>query len=234
METSTSSSLFALDLELRVGEVAGLESRVDHDLVLARWEPKQLAVREAEAPGAFVVGGPVWDHVRSVGQRVQPLTQFVEWKRRPYRLAVGNDVERGVPAVHDPGTVGVRDVRVAEIPLVRHDPVEHPGAARDLDPPQRNLLLEDVERGPHPVAGEAAAEREQPAHQLVGVVSDGLRSRRLACENRGHASTALRQKKASAYELGELHSMPRRRSRLENRSSWNQRLERWEPKWLIR
>ena len=57
--------------------------------------------------------------------------------------------------------------------------------------------LDQVEGGAHPVAREAAAEREHPPHQLVGIGPD-IRLRRRSVEYRRHASTALRQKNASA------------------------------------
>jgi hypothetical protein len=75
---------------------------------------------------------------------------------------------------------------------------------------------------PHSVAGQAPAQREQATHELVGVVAGRVGLPRAACQHRRHAGAALRQKNASAYELGELHSMPRSRSRLEKRSSLNQ------------
>ena len=146
-------------------------------------------------------------------------------------------MQGGVSEVDDAGAVRGRDVGVAQVPFVGHDPVEHPRAARDLGPRDRDLLLEDVEGGSHPVAGQAAAEGEEPPHQLVGLVSDvrgtGFGTS-FGCDHGAHASTALRQKKASAWALGELHSMPRSRSRPENRSSRNQRFDRCEAKWSIR
>src|SRR3954470_23444638 len=192
-----------------------------------------MLVRQAETPRALVIRRAIWDHVRLLGKRVESLAQRREGKLCPYRLAVRDDVQRGASVVDDPRAVGGRDVCVADVPLVRHDPLEHPRAARDLDPRDRNLFLEDVEGGPHAFAREAAAQREQPAHQLVAVAACDLGSPR-AFKHRGHANTALRQKNASAYELGELHSIPRSLSRLEKSSSRNHRLESWVPKWLIR
>ena len=81
-------------------------------------------------------------------------------------------MQGGVSEVDDAGAVRRRDVGLAQVPLVGNDPVEHPGPARDLGARDRDLLLEDVERGPHPLARQAAAEGEEPAHQLVGLVSD--------------------------------------------------------------
>ena len=114
----------ALDLELRVGEVAGLERGVDDHLVVARLELSQLVVRQAEAPGAVVVGGAIRDQVRVVGKRVQALAQGVERQRRADGLAVGDDVEGRIGNVDDAGAVGGRDVGVAQVPLVGDDPVE--------------------------------------------------------------------------------------------------------------
>ena len=218
-----------LDQKLRIGQMARLEGRVDHHLVLARLQLEQLPMGQAEAPGALVVGGPVRHHVRLLGKCVQALAQRIEREGRVHRLAVGDDVQRGVSEVDDARAIRSRDVRLAHVPLVRDDPVEDPGAARDLGAHDRDLLFQDVEGGPHSVAGQAAAQGEQPAHQLVGFVS-GVLGRGSGCERRVQARTALRQKNASAWELGELHSMPRSRSRLENRSSRNHCLDRWDAK----
>ena len=69
--------LLALDPVLGIGEVARLEGRVDDHLVFAGLQLEQLAVGEAEAPGALVVGGPIGHHVRLLGERVQPLRAAV-------------------------------------------------------------------------------------------------------------------------------------------------------------
>ena len=88
------SLTLTLDLALGEGEVSGLETRVDDDLVLTRLEIEQLSVGEAETPGALVIGGAIGDQVGLVGQRMQVLTQLLERQPRPHGLAVGDDVER--------------------------------------------------------------------------------------------------------------------------------------------
>ena len=164
----------ALDRELGVGEMARLERRVDHHLVVARLQRQELAVREAEAPGAAVVRRPIWDDVGLIGQRVEPLAQRLQRERSSHRLAVGDDVEIRLAKVDDTSAVGRRDVGVADVPLVRDDPIEHTRAARNLGPADRDLLGEHVEGRPYAGAGRAAAEREEALHQRVGVTADGV------------------------------------------------------------
>jgi hypothetical protein len=66
-------------------------------------------------------------------------------------------VKAGALEVDDARPVGRGDVGVADIPLLRHDPIEHARAARDIDARDRNLFLENVQGGAHAVAREAAA-----------------------------------------------------------------------------
>ena len=171
--------VLALPLEphLAVGEVTGLERRVDDHVVLPRLQLEQLAMGQAEPPGAVVVGGPV-GHQRRVGRgacaaaRAAPRATSA---RAPARCRTrragssGGSRRRASPSgsamyasrmFHSSGTVQSNTC----VPLAI--------SVRS----SWHVLLEHVERRPHAASGQAAAEREEPLHELVRLGPDRVPS----------------------------------------------------------
>ena len=106
------------------------------------------------------------------------------------RIRVGHLYPEYLNIYADRGNIAVLARRAA---LRDHElDVTEISVGDDVRPGELDLLIELVEGGPHPVSGQAAAERKQPAHQLVCLLADVLPLCGL-CQDGGHASTALRQ-----------------------------------------
>ena len=69
--------------------------------------------------------------------------------------------------VDDPIALRILDVRIADIPFSRHDPVEDLGARCHLVDVERNLFADNAQRLPDTIAGDAAAQRKQSTDELV-------------------------------------------------------------------
>lgn len=171
------------DHVLGVGEVAVLQRGVDAHLVVAFGHRVQGVLRQAEPPLRLVVTGAVRNPVRVVRQGVQVLAQLRQRQGPRHRDAVAEYVQAGRGEVDDPVPGAVGDVRVADVPLLRHRPVEHLGAGRHLVHLERDVLADDVQGGAHAVTRDAPAERVEPLHQLVHVGARRGRRRRVG---RGH------------------------------------------------
>ena len=91
--------------------------------------------------------------------RVQVRAQLGQAHARPDRAAVAHHVQVVAAEVDDPRAARVGDPGVADVPLLRHDPVEHRGAARHLADLERDEILQAPERRAHALAGDRAADR---------------------------------------------------------------------------
>ncbi len=153
--------------QLAVRQRAVFEGGVDEDLVLAVRQRLGLTVWQAEPPGAPVVGGAVRDHVGQVGQRVQPLAQLGQRKAGVHRLAVVDDVQAVVGELDDLLAAGPLDPRLADVPFLRHGPVQHLRAGGHLYELQLGDLGKNAQGLAQPVAGDAARDRVQPRQVRV-------------------------------------------------------------------
>ena len=154
---------------LAVGERAVRQGRVDADLVLPLRQRFQGAVRKAEPPGLLVIRRPVGDQVRLLRQGEQVFLQLREGHLLVNGHAVAEDVEVARLEVHHLAAGGVLDPGVADVPLLRHRPVEHRRAGRDLADLQGNALPDHRQRAADPVARDAAADGKglgDEAHHL--------------------------------------------------------------------
>ena len=70
--------------------------------------------------------------------------------------------------VDDAAAPAIGDAGVADVPFRRHLPVEGLRARGHLMALERNEALEDVERAPHAVPRDAAADREHLGHCAEG------------------------------------------------------------------
>src|SRR5205823_4985470 len=110
---------------LAVREVAVAEVGVDADLVLVLDEITTLLLADTEAPAGVVVRRAVRDRVGTVGEAVQMGFELLASHRGAHRSAVADDVEVAAPEVDDALSAAVLDPRVADVPLLRHRPVQH-------------------------------------------------------------------------------------------------------------
>ena len=96
------------------------------------------------------------------------FVQFFERHRPIDRFRIADHVQVVLAEIDDPLALLVLHVGVANVPLVRHDPVETLGARRHfVDRQLRQPLAEQPQRFPHAVAGQAAADGKQPAGEVV-------------------------------------------------------------------
>jgi hypothetical protein len=143
------------------------ERAVDADLVLSVGQVGEARVLEAEAPALLVVGRPVRNPARALGQRVQMGPQLGERHPPVDGHAVLDDVEVRAPEVDDTLAACVLHPRVADAPLARDGPVEDARAGRDLVARERHVLRDAVERRPEACPGDAPAERVELLDELV-------------------------------------------------------------------
>ncbi len=177
---------------LGVGEVAVRERGVDAHLVVALGQPVQGLLGQAEPPVGRVVAGAVRHPGGVVRQGVQVSAQLGQRHGRRHRHAVAEHVQAGRGEVDDPAAGGVGDVRVPDVPLLRHRPVEHLRPGRYLVHLQRNVLADDLQGGAHAVAGDAPAQRVQPLHQRVHLLADRGHRRHRRVSSTAPASVAAR------------------------------------------
>jgi len=144
--------------------------RVDAHLVEPVRKARQCVLAQAEPPVLPVVRRPVGDQVRLLRDRVEVLLQLCERHRRVHRRAVAHDVEAGVPEIHDPPAACVLDPGVADIPFLRHCPVERLRAGRDFADPDVDEPPERAERLPEALPRNAPADGielgDEPVHGL--------------------------------------------------------------------
>ena len=100
-------------------------------------------------------------------------------ERQPlsHRDAVPEDMQVGVAEIDDALAVRPFDPGVVEVPLFRHRPVERLGSRLHLGDLQGHPLADQLERPAQAVAGDAAADREELADELVHVPADVVRRR---------------------------------------------------------
>ena len=120
-----------------------------------------MPVGEAKAPVFAIVGGPVRDPVRRLGQRVKMPPQLGERDDCVDRRAVLHDMQVVGCEIDDPRAVEPVDMGGADVPFSRHDPVQDRGAGRDFADLQWNVPAQHREAAPQSGAGNAAANREE-------------------------------------------------------------------------
>src|SRR5687768_17825959 len=110
----------------------------------------------------------------AIRQRVEMLVQFFERDDPVHGSAVGDDVQVVLREMADPLAAWRDDVRVADLPFPRYDPVEDWSPRRHLVQCQFRQMqaLEQRQRLAHTVAGDAAVDRPQRARQAVNLIAD--------------------------------------------------------------
>src|SRR5215471_17137523 len=116
---------------------------------------------ETKTPVFGVVGGTIGYPLRTIGQRVEMPARLgkrhdcIDWR------TILDDVEVVCREIHNTRAVRARDITVADVPLARHYPIQDRSPRRNLIDSERDVALEDRERLPHAVAGNAATNREK-------------------------------------------------------------------------
>lgn len=131
---------------------------VDLDAIAAWRKRFPLGMRQAEPPAPRVIGGDVWNGVGLVRQRIEMLLQLGELDDLVHRLRVADNVQVVPLKIDDAPSCRVGNESVANVPLVRDDPVERLRSRGDFMAPKPGQNApEIIERAPHAIAGEAAA-----------------------------------------------------------------------------
>ncbi len=179
---------------LGVCEAAVGERAVDAHFVLARLELLEVPMGETESPSLLVVRRPERNPIRVVRQRVQMRLQVGQRHLRPDRRGIPDHVERVALQVDDPIAARALHPGLADVPLLRNGPVEDGRAARHLEDFEWDVLLHDPEAPANTVAGDAAHDRIEPAHQRVDLFADGgiVGHTRVARRRHGLGISALR------------------------------------------
>ena len=93
--------------------------------------------------------------------------------------------------IHDTPAFGVGDPRASQVPFPRHGPIIDRRSARNLGDRQREILREDLERPPHAVAGQAAAERKESVDEVVHLAAELSEVMRGRNDARAHSTIFL-------------------------------------------
>jgi hypothetical protein len=147
----------ALDAELAVAEVAGLEGGINTDLKFVVGKGIELALGQTEAPSFLVVGGAIGDPIRRIREREEMFAEFGEAHFPANRSTIVKDVEAGLFEVKDGFSRGVFDEGIADVPLFRHDPIEDGCAGGDLVKREGDERLEEAKALPEAITRDAAA-----------------------------------------------------------------------------
>src|SRR5262249_48730815 len=138
-----------------------------HHLVLTVRHGSELAVRETEPPVSTVVARAIGDPVGVVRERVEVRPQLGQAQATPHRHAVTHDVESVGSEIDDPLPAGVRNVRVTDVPLVRHGPVQNSRSAGDFADLERQYALQNAKRLADTVSRNAPTDRKELGREIV-------------------------------------------------------------------
>ena len=142
------------------------------NLVLALIERQEIEVAEAESPRLVVVGRSVRYRSRLIRQRVEVRLQLTKTHPLADGDAVVDDVEIRFLEVDYAPSRRILDVRVGDVPLAWHSPIEHLCTRRNLDEFHRHIVLEIAKSSTKPVAGDAPADGIQVLDYTVCLVRD--------------------------------------------------------------
>src|SRR4026207_1487080 len=94
-------------------------------------------------------------------------SQFRERHCGLYSHAVVDHMQIRLVEIDDPSAVGISNVRVADVPLARHSPVEDLGSGRHIADLQRDPLTDAAQRFSQPIASDASADWIKIDDELV-------------------------------------------------------------------
>ena len=173
---------FTREHQLPIGQMPGRERRIDPDFVIPIRKRFQLGVRQTESPRGRVVRRAVGNPVGMVRECKAVVTQLVERHGSVHWGAIVQHVQVRAPEVHDPFAARVLHVGIADVPFLRHGPIQHLRATGHFEHGERDVRLQFAERLADPVAGDAAAVRveigDQCVHRGADILGHPLRSDR--------------------------------------------------------
>ena len=144
-----------------VRQMPRLKRRINAYLVLVLCQTFEQAVRYAETPILAIVRGAIRNPIRLFENRREMRFEFCERNFSTKRRTVIEDVQIRLFEINNLVTGGIFDVRVADIPFVRHSPIQDLRSGRHLMDFNRNLTLKNFQRFTKAIAGDAAANRIQ-------------------------------------------------------------------------
>src|ERR1041384_8066755 len=100
--------------------------------------------------------------------------EFLEAHSRLHGDAVVDHVEIRFVKIYDSFTFRVFDVGVSNVPFVRYRPVENGRTARHFVNAKCNVPADDLQRGPQPVARDAATNWIEIRDQTVHLQPDSI------------------------------------------------------------
>src|SRR6266446_3242685 len=163
---------------LAISQMAVFQSRVNTNFIFSIFQRRKLPLRNAKSPVLFVVGSPVWNPIGMRWKREQMVFQLRKWHPTIHRHAVIHHVQIRFLEIYDTLALSVLHVSVANIPFLRHRPIEYPHAGGNLAQLEPNLLLEPTKSLAKPVPCDAAANgiefRDQAEHRLA--LGQGIQS----------------------------------------------------------
>src|SRR5215468_6914862 len=104
-------------------------------------------------------------------------TELVQRHSGVHWYAVVDHVQVGLTEIDEALTARVFDEGIADMPFLRHSPVQHRGTARHLMEGERNPLGNSLQCGAHTAARNATAERKQLSDEAVHGLTASLRQR---------------------------------------------------------
>jgi hypothetical protein len=158
---------FASDVMLAIGQMTVPKRRVDTDFVLSIRHSAQLLMRQAEAPCFPVVTRSVGNPIGTVLKGKEMFLELLKRKSSPKRNAVADDVQVTCPEVNHFLALRILDVSISDVPFFRDGPVEYRGSSRNLLNFKRDMLLYESKSLSNTFPGDTAANRVQPAYEIV-------------------------------------------------------------------
>ena len=94
-------------------------------------------------------------------------TELVQRHGGVHWYAVVDHVQVGLTEIDEALTASIFDEGIADMPFLRHSPVQHRRATRHLMESERNPLGNSLQRRTHTAARDATAERKQLSDEAV-------------------------------------------------------------------
>ena len=164
-DSSTSSRTLAGHHALSVCQRSVGKRGVYAYLVFGVGQLFELPMGHAESPRFVVIRRAIGDPVGVVRQTEEMPLQLGERHPASHRYAVADHVQVVLAEVDQAPAGEVFDPCVADVPLLRHGPVEDVRARSYLTDGDRNVTTQDVERLAYTIPGNAAADRKHLLHE---------------------------------------------------------------------
>src|SRR5205823_268018 len=147
--------------------MAGFEAPIDAHFVLLVFQSRQLPVCEAESPCLMIVRGAIRNPIGRLRETKKVLLEFRKSDATADRSAVVDHGHVALREVHDLFALSVLDPSLANVPFLRHRPIQNGSTGGHLAQHHRYSLLQIAEALAQSVSGDAATDGVEVPHHVV-------------------------------------------------------------------